>query len=115
MLAECEKIYKHSIPNIRLSSLKTAEDVEDYFTNLQPPVKRMDFPSIDYSQLPPNLSLDHIQRTKPQNDKQSRRRKPFDNFSDPKHAQFPGKRKQQRVSISPFKKHQLPPSKTLHK
>ena len=89
MLVSCERIYSHAIPNAVLHSLKTADSVRAYFTTLKPAQPKKTFPSIHPAQLPQNLTFSEpkLQRGKPS--AANRRRKPFSNFSDPRHAQFP--------------------------
>ena len=93
VLATCERVFSHSIPDTLLSSLKTAEDVKNYFTTVpdkSPSEEVPLIPSIQVDNLPQNLS---VQCVPVKMDKRPRRRIPFANYSDPRHAHFPTKQK----------------------
>ena len=93
VLATCERVFSHQIPDTLLSSLKTAEDVKNYFTsvpNKSPSQEVPLIPSIQVDNLPKNLS---VQCVPVKVDKRPRRRVPFANYSNPRHAHFPTKQK----------------------
>ena len=93
VLATCERVFSHQIPDTLLSTLKTAEDVKNYFTSVPNKSSSQEvplIPSIQVDNLPQNLS---IQCVPVKVDKRPRRRFPFANYSDPRHAHFPTKQK----------------------
>jgi hypothetical protein len=94
VLAKCEQIFSHQIPNTLLSTLKTPEDVRSYFTgvtDVPESEKVATVPAIQPDSLPPNLSVEYVPlRVR----KKRLRRIPFANYSDPRHAQFPTKYKE---------------------
>ena len=106
MLLSCEKIFNRSVPDSKLGSIITVNDVIKFFDSPQQPPSNPNtsFPTVDairaQYELPHNLSFPETMTGQSSLPKQARI--PFQNFDSPKHANFLTKKEKEARKI---KKH----------
>lgn len=89
-MCQCEKKLRRTIPSRSLSSIKTLGELVNFLHS--PPLKPpgLVFADLRGKRLPVNLSVEFPKRMPT---RRAPYRKPFQNYDDPSHSDFPNKKK----------------------